>query len=189
VQLAIVLVLGVLGGPTVVVAPSTPTPREHTEQTAAPRNAIFVSPIVNAPRVAVGVGYDRSIHRLLSVGARFEYAVPKTGYAHLQGFAETLAFSLWAPRAFRGFFAEASLGFAHTVLGVNSRLHTDSIIPGVSAGLRWRFGKTFFLGASVGLRWGKMLHREQAICTFAAACPATHLGPWARASLDVGFAF
>ncbi len=156
---------------------------------AEPKNAIFVSPIVNAPRVAVGIGYDRAVHRVLSVGARFEYAVPKTGYAHLQGFAETLAFSVWAPRTFRGFFAEASLGFAHSVLGADPRLQTATIIPGLSAGLRWRFGRTFFLGASIGLRWGKTLHREPAICTLAAACPATHVGPWARASLDVGFAF
>ena len=167
----------------------TPSEASTTREERTPKNAIFVSPIVNAPRVAVGIGYDRAVHRLLTVGARFEYAVPKTGYAHLQGFAETVSFAVWAPRAFRGFFAEADLGVAHSVLGANARLATATIIPGISAGLRWRFGRTFFLGASIGLRWGKMLHRDPAICTFAAACPATHLGPWARASVDVGFAF
>jgi hypothetical protein len=164
----------------------TPT---ATEKPREPKNAIFFSPIVNAPRIAVGFGYDRAVHRLLSVGARFEYAIPKNGYAHLQGIAETLAFTVWAPRAFKGFFAEGSLGFAQSVLGIDPRLHTATIIPGVSTGLRWRFGKTFFVGASIGLRWGKMLRRDPAICTFGAACPATHLGPWARASVDVGFAF
>ncbi len=154
-----------------------------------PRNAISLSPIVNAPRFAVGMGYDRAVHRLLSVGARFEYAIPRLGYAHLQGISESLALTLWAPRTFRGFFAEASIGLAHTLLGVQPRFRRTTIIPGLSAGLRWRFGKTFFLGASIGMRWGRSLRGDRRICTDATACPATRTGPWARAALDVGVAF
>lgn len=155
----------------------------------APRNAISITPAANAPRFAIGLGYDRAVHRRVSVGARFEYAIPRAGYAHLQGLTETLALSLWAPRAFRGFFAEASLGFGHSVLAAQPDFHRTSIIPGLAAGLRWRFGKTFFLGASVGLRWGHLLRGDRTICTYRAACPATRTGPWARAAIDVGFAF
>ncbi|MBL8945617.1 MAG: hypothetical protein JNK45_20810 [Myxococcales bacterium] len=155
----------------------------------APKNAIAITPAVNAPRFGIGIGYDRAVHRLLSVGARFEYAIPRAGYAHLQGLTETLALTLWVPRAFRGVFAEASLGLAHSVLASQPLFRRTTIVPGLSAGLRWRFGKTFFAGASVGLRWGRLLRGDPAICTYSAACPATRTGPWVRAALDVGFAF
>jgi hypothetical protein len=156
---------------------------------AAPKNAIAITPAVNAPRFGIGLGYDRAVHRLLSVGARFEYAIPRRGYGHLQGLTETLALTLWVPRTFRGFFAEASIGLAHSVLASQPLFRRTAIVPGLSAGLRWRFGKTFFAGASVGLRWGRLVRNDTAICTYSAACPATRSGPWVRAALDVGFAF
>lgn len=154
-----------------------------------PKNAVILSGIVNAPNFAAGVGYERAVHRLVTVGARFEYALPRSGYAHLQGLTETLAVAVWVPRTFRGFFAEASLGVAQSVLAAQPLFRRVAIVPGLSAGLRWRFGRTFFVGAQVGLRWGKPVRNDPAICTYAAACPATRSGAFVRAALDLGFAF
>jgi hypothetical protein len=129
------------------------------------------------------------LHRRVTVGARFEYAASKRGYGHLQGWMEGLAAAVWAPRAFRGFFAEASLGIAHTVLTAEPSLHSVAVVPGVSAGLRWRFGKHFMIGAVAGLRWGVSARRNSAICTFSAACPAIRTGPAARVALELGVVF
>jgi hypothetical protein len=144
---------------------------------------------MNIPRFAAGLGYDRAVHRRVSVGARFEMAIPKTGYGHLQGWVEGLALAVWAPRAFHGFFAEANLSVGHTVLGVQPRLHSVSVAPGATVGLRWRFGTHVFIGASGGLRWGIAARRDPAICTFSAACPAIRTGPTARVAIEVGVAF
>jgi len=155
----------------------------------APKNAIGIVPAVNAPRFGIGLAYDRAVHKNVSIGARFEYAIPTGGYAHLQGLTETLAVSVWVPRALKGFFGEASLGLAHSVLAVQPKLRRTSIIPGLGAGLRWRFGKTFFIGASLGMRWGKLVRDDRGICTYRSACPATRGGPWVRVASEVGFAF
>ncbi len=172
-----------------VTATSAPPAAARRPGLDGPKNALSVTPTVNAPRLGIGLGYDRAVHRNLSLGVRFEYAIPRDGYAHIQGLTETLALSLWAPRAFRGFFAEASLGLAHSLLAVQPKFRHTSIIPGLSAGLRWRFGKTFFLGTSLGLRWGQVVRADTAICTYRVACPATRPGPWARIAADIGFAF
>lgn len=154
-----------------------------------PKNAVSFTAAANVPRFAVGVGYDRRLHRRITAGARFEYTIPKAGYAHIQGLTESIALALWAPRAFRGFFAEASLGVAHSLLAVQPEFQRIAMVPGLSAGLRWRFGKTFFIGAHAGLRWVSPVRTDTAICTYAAACPATSPGPRARAAIDLGVAF
>lgn len=164
-------------------------PRRRLPAPLPAKNAVFVAPAMNVPRFAIGLAYDRAVHRRLTVGARFEYAVPKRGYAHLQGWVEGLALAVWAPRAFHGFFAEANLGVGHTVLVAQPRLHTVAIAPGATVGLRFRLGTHAFIGASGGLRWGVVAHRNEAICTFAAACPAVRAGPSARVALEVGAAF
>jgi len=153
------------------------------------KNAIMITPAMNIPRFVAGLGYDRALHRRVSVGARFEYAIPKTGYGHLQGWVEGLALAVWAPRAFHGFFAEANLSVGHTVLAAQPRLHSVSAAPGATVGVRWRFGKHVFVGASGGLRWGILAHRNPAICTFSAACPAIRSGPTARVAIEVGVVF
>jgi hypothetical protein len=160
-----------------------------TPRTDPPKNAIAVVPAVNAPRFGVGLSYDRAVHRIVSIGARFEYAIPRSGYAHLQGLTETLAVTVWVPGALKGFYGEASLGLAHTILAVQPRLRRTSIVPGLGVGLRWRFGKTFFIGAALGMRWGNLVHDERTICTYRTACPATRSGPWVRIASEVGFAF
>jgi hypothetical protein len=167
-----------------VLALGTASPRAE-----GPKNAIGLVPAVNAPRFGVGLSYDRVVHRIVSIGARFEYAIPRTGYAHLQGLTETLAINVWVPRALKGFYGEASLGVAHSLLAVQPRLRRTSIVPGLGVGLRWRFGKTFFVGASIGMRWGKLVKDERAICTYATACPATRSGPWVRVASELGFQF
>jgi hypothetical protein len=174
----------VLGG-----APTGPEARPRLPAPLPAKNAVFVAPVVNVPRFGIGLGYDRAVHRRVTVGARFEYAVAKRGYAHLQGWIEGLALAVWAPRAFHGFFAELNLGVGHTVLAAQPRLHTIAIAPGATVGVRWRLGTHAFIGASGGLRWGVLAHRNPAICTFAAACPAVRVGPSARVAIEVGAAF
>lgn len=154
-----------------------------------PKNAISLTTAANVPRFAIGLGYDRRLHRRITAGARVEYTIPNAGYAHIQGITEGLALALWAPRAFRGFFAEASLGVAHSFLAVQPDFQRIAMVPGLAAGLRWRFGKTFFIGAHAGLRWVTPVRNDSAICTYAVACPATNAGPRARAAIDLGFAF
>jgi hypothetical protein len=153
------------------------------------KNAVFLAPAMNVPRFAVTLGYDRAVHRRVSVGARFEYAVPKRGYAHLQGWAEGVALSIWAPRAFHGFFAQLDTMITHTVLSAVPGLHSVGVAPGATVGLRWRFGTRVFVGASGGLRWGIAARRNPAICTLSAACPAIRKGPAARVAIEVGVAF
>jgi len=153
------------------------------------RNAITLSPAMNIPHFAITLAYDRVLHRRVTLGGRFEYAVPRRGFGQLAGWAEGIALAIWAPRAFHGFFAQADLLVAHTVLAVQSRLHTVAVVPGLTAGFRVRLGRTFFLGASAGLRWGATVRREPAICTLSPACPAVRTGPRARVTADFGFAF
>lgn len=174
------------------LALAEPTAAEKRPRLPAPlpaKNAVFVAPGMNIPRFTIGIGYDRAVHRRVTVGARFEYAVAKRGYAHLQGWLEGLALAVWAPRAFHGFFAEANLSVGHTVLVAQPRLHTVAIAPGATVGVRFRLGTHAFIGASGGLRWGVLAHRNPAICTFAAACPAVRVGPSARVAIEVGAAF
>jgi len=152
-------------------------------------NALSFSTAVEAPRLGVALGYERRIHRFISAGAQLEYAIPKDGYGHLQGLTETVALSLWAPRAFRGFYVQASTSVAESVLAAQPRFTAVTVAPGVAGGLRWRFGRTFFIGAQLGLRWAMRVRNDTAVCTHAVACPATRTGPVVRAAFDVGFTF
>jgi hypothetical protein len=178
-----------IGGCMLAIAMAEPAAKSTRPVPPPAKNAISFTAGMNIPRFAVGIGYDRAVHRRVSVGARFESAIPKTGYAHLVGWVEGVALAVWAPRAYQGFFAEANLSVGHTVLGVQPRLHSVSVAPGATVGVRWRFGKHLFIGASGGLRWGILAHRNPAICTFSAACPAIRKGPTARATIEIGVAF
>lgn len=171
-----------------VPAPESAT-RGRLATPAPAKNAITLSPAANIPHFAIGIAYDRAVHRRVTIGGRFEYAIPRRGYGQLQGWAEGIALAVWAPRAFHGFFAELDLIVAHSVLAVQPQLHRVAIVPGLTAGFRWRLGRTFFLGASAGLRWGAVVRRDPTICTLPSACPAVRAGPRARVTADFGFAF
>lgn len=175
---------------------ATPTPPAEPGSTdvpehavSAPRNFIMVAAVANVPNFATSIGYDRKLHRLVSVGARFEIGIPNRGYGHLQGMSEAITATVWAPRFLRGFFAEGSLGMAHSLLVAQPKFDVATVVAGVSAGGRWRFGRTFFVGASAGLRNAWVVHRDRVICTQVAACPSTRTGLRVRVALELGFAF
>ncbi len=174
-----------------LVAVSQPSPPRELPKHAVstPRNFVLLGGVANVPNFAATIGYERKLHRLVSVGARFELGIAKRGYGHLQGMSEALTVSVWAPRFLRGFFAEGSLGMAHSLLVAQPRFDVATVVAGVSAGARWRFGRTFFVGGSVGLRNAWNVHRDRVICTQNAACPSTRTGLWVRMAVDLGFAF
>ena len=73
---------------------------------------------------------------------------------------EAVTGAVWVGEPNRGFFAEGSLGFAHQFLAQAPRHGRHAIVPGLSAGMRWRLDNGVTFGAAGGLRWGQRIGRD-----------------------------
>jgi hypothetical protein len=155
----------------------------------ARKNTVTFRSIAAIPYFGFDLGYERALGRRFSVGGRFATFVPRSGYAHLQGFEEALFARVWVPGTLRGVYAEASLGVAHQLLVRSPRLSETALIPGLALGWRWRLRNGVTLGASAGLGWGVVVAQEPLICTPSTPCPAVRRGVHARLALEVGYAF
>jgi hypothetical protein len=165
------------------------TVAEHRAAERARKNTVTFRSFAAIPYFGFDLGYERALGRRFSVGGRLGTFVPRSGYAHLQGFEEALFTRWWVLGALRGVYAEASLGVAHQVLVQSAKLSETALVPGLALGWRWQFGNGMTLGASAGLGWGVVVVEEPLICTPSTPCPAVRRGVHARLALEVGYAF
>ncbi|MEM7151846.1 MAG: hypothetical protein AAF799_03345 [Myxococcota bacterium] len=152
-------------------------------------NAVVLSTQAKVPDWGVAIGYQRVLGRRFSVGAALEYGFQPNGYWHLQGVGETLSSQVWLGRPFNGVFAEASLTVLHQFLVQQPRLSTTAIAPGIGMGFRWTHHSGLTLGASGGLRWGRIVDPSDIVCTRAIYCTSVREGAYAKITADVGFVF
>ncbi len=153
------------------------------------RNAIVLGTHLKVPDWATSLSYQRALHRRISASAGVEYGYQPRGYWHLQGVSETLAGQVWLGRTFHGVFVEASLAVAHQFLVRRPRLSTTALVPGVGLGFRWTHRSGLTLGASGGLRWGRVVDQSDIVCTRPKYCTSVREGAYTRVTADVGFVF
>lgn len=153
------------------------------------RNAVVLGTHAKIPDWAMSVTYQRAFGRRFSVGGGLEYGFQANGYWHLQGISETLSGQVWFGRAFHGVFAEASLTLAHQFLVRQPKLSTTAVVPGVGLGFRWTHKSGLTLGASGGLRWGKVVAPSGLVCTRPNYCTSVREGAYAKITADIGFVF
>jgi hypothetical protein len=152
-------------------------------------NAITLAPIAIPKSFGLSLGYERAVHRHVSLGARIDYPFARRSSSYIQGVGETIALQAWATQAFHGFYGEASLGVTHHLLVRAPQLSRTAIAPGLGIGLRWMFRHGLLLGASVGLRWAREVAGSPAICTHAEVCPLVREGVQVRLGIELGWAF
>lgn len=166
----------------------TGTARRRARKAPGP-NAVVLSTQAKVPDWGVSIGYQRVLGRRFSVGAALEYGFQPNGYWHLQGIGETLSGQVWLGRPFNGVFAEASMTVLHQFLVQQPRLSTTAVAPGVAMGFRWTHRSGLTLGASGGLRWGRVVDPSDIVCTRPIYCTSVRQGAYAKITADVGFVF
>lgn len=153
------------------------------------RNAVVLGTHAKIPDWATSLSYQRALHRRLSVSAGLEYGYQARGYWHLQGVSETVGGQVWLGRMFHGVYAEGSMTVAHQFLVRQPRLSTTALVPGVGLGFRWTHRSGLTVGASGGLRWGRVVADSDIVCTRAKYCSSVREGAYTRITADVGFVF
>lgn len=181
---------------TATASPTAPAPKTEaseeptTEPEPAPRrNAVVMRTHAKIPDWATSLGYQRALGKRFSVGGALEYGYQANGYWHLQGISETLSGQLWLGRPFHGVFAETSLTVAHQFLVRQPQLSSTALVPGLGLGFRWTHRSGLTLGASGGLRWGRMVAASDVVCTRPKYCTSIRKGAYANITADVGFVF
>jgi hypothetical protein len=156
---------------------------------AAPRNAASIVTSAPVPDFSIGAAYQRALGRHFSVSAQLDYMIPRPGFGHLIGLAETIGVQGWLTRPLHGPWAELTLGVGHTSLRKVPALSQVVVTPGLGAGFTWQFDFGLLVGAGGSLRFPQRAVDSDLVCTRPKMCPATREGIVAAVSVRVGWAW
>jgi hypothetical protein len=170
-----------------------PTPHAQVERSAGKprvrRNAVTVSPLWASKAFGTALGYRRALSRRVSAGFQIDYLAQPPELSHLQGVGETFSLAVWPKRAFDGFLARGAFTVAHQVFARAPRISATAVVFGGDVGWGFRLPRGVLLGLSGGLRHGRRVATDAAICVRTDDCPAVREGLRIRARLDIGYAF
>jgi len=173
--------------------PAAPEPRAELERSAARervrRNSVTVSPLWASKAFGTALGYRRALSRRVTTGLQIDYLAQPPALAHLQGIGETVSVAIWPKRAFDGFLARAAFSVAHQVFARAPRISATAIVFGGDVGWGFRLPRGVLLGLSGGLRHGRRVATNPAICVRMDDCPSVREGLRIQARLDIGYAF
>jgi hypothetical protein len=153
------------------------------------RNAVTVSPLWASKAFGTAIGYRRALSRRLTAGFQIDYLAQPPELSRLQGIGETFSLAVWPKRAFDGFLARAAFSVAHQVFAGAPKISATALVFGGDVGWGFRLPRGVLLGLSCGLRHGRGVADNPAICVRADDCPAVREGLRIRARLDLGYAF